>query len=1177
MKEERIKDAAERFEELERTRQLAPRFRQMYISLNRTFQLSLHQCTSHTHSTLVGTFAKTDYLLKEHHASAELRQAVNAARKRLELLRERNREKQLELERIFQENFEQDLRAIAFFVSLVYEAEMPETLRAALPLLRTSSSDHRLLGDCMRFIVERWDDDNVYGLLDNGSDNEARVCYSQNRSYEGDWTYLQELFYPGAQLNLVRPRTDEEGTIFPELIIFMPDYLVDISTIAACFESYGESPVIHLLNKLRPAPSTDAIILGNLASQFLDEELHHRQISYKESLLHFFRQNALSLLTTPLPDDFHQQAQKQRQHIRRAIQTDLPADIGSFRPENVMVEPSFFSEMLGVQGRMDFLQLDHRLLIEQKSGKCGFPQRDPDTPTQLEKHYVQMLLYMLLLRYNYREQYEANHRELHAFLLYSRYANSLLSLSWAPHLIFRAIRLRNRIAWSELQYAQGKLDFLTTLTPDQLNTHHTQSTLWTRYQRPALQELLSPIQKASPLLQAYFLRMLQFLECEHMLSKVGNQTKENAGFASIWQASLDDKLQSGDILIGKWKGTDPSPALPQGEEVVTLSIWNQLKALDTPLPCGGAGGGSSSTFRIGDIVILYPFDPDTEPDARKTMVLRGSIDTITATDVTISLRNEQVDRQIFLRHAEDEWAVEHDFYESSFSSLYRGLYAFLTAPAQRQDLLLFQREPVIDTNRQLLGDYGAFNPLVLRTQQARDLFLIIGPPGTGKTSFGMLYTLQEELLHHDTSVLILSYTNRAVDEICSKLVEVGIDFLRIGNRLSCNPAYRPYLLEERSFSNVQQLQQIIAETRVLVGTTTAFSSHVELLQVKPFTLAIIDEASQILEPHLLGIFSTLSEGARFVLIGDHKQLPAVVQQREEQSATDHPLLHDILLTNCRLSLFERLLRRYRHNPAVTFMLTRQGRMHPAIADFPNHAFYNNALQPVPLPHQQETLADNEQPRMAFYAVSYDPRLHQEQEVLSDKVNLAEANFIARLAVAICQQEGENFNPDRTLGIIVPYRHQIAAIRQAVDALLSPSPDAPVTNNCSQFLRRHDVAASVHDASTTLHSSLFTLHSSLFTHHSPLTIDTVERFQGSQRDYIIYGFTVSHRYQLDFLASNTFEEDGRLIDRKLNVAMTRARRHLFMVGNPAILSQNPVFNHLINYCQTQNCYHVVSEE
>lgn len=60
---------------------------------------------------------------------------------------------------------------------------------------------------------------------------------------------------------------------------------------------------------------------------------------------------------------------------------------------------------------------------------------------------------------------------------------------------------------------------------------------------------------------------------------------------------------------------------------------------------------------------------------------------------------------------------------------------------------------------------------------------------------------------------------------------------------------------------------------------------------------------------------------------------------------------------------------------------------------------------------------------------------------------------------------------------------------------------------------------------------------------------MERYQGSQRDYIIYGFTVRQRYQLDFLTNNTFEEDAMRIDRKLNVAMTRARLHMLMVATP----------------------------
>ena len=78
----------------------------------------------------------------------------------------------------------------------------------------------------------------------------------------------------------------------------------------------------------------------------------------------------------------------------------------------------------------------------------------------------------------------------------------------------------------------------------------------------------------------------------------------------------------------------------------------------------------------------------------------------------------------------------------------------------------------------------------------------------------------------------------------------------------------------------------------------------------------------------------------------------------------------------------------------------------------------------------------------------------------------------------------------------------------------------------------------------------------------VTIDTVERFQGSQRDYIIYGFTIQKPYQLDFLTDYAFEEDGCLIDRKLNVALTRAREHLLLVGNPDLLQQNPTFAQLL---------------
>jgi hypothetical protein len=120
-------------------------------------------------------------------------------------------------------------------------------------------------------LVESWDDDIVEATVAEGGARRVRVCYSSgNRLYPFDWTYLRRLFAPGVQLNLVRPR-EEEGVLYPELIIYEPDYLVDISAVAHCFTNYAESALVHLLHKIEPAAASSQIVLGNFAGQLLDE------------------------------------------------------------------------------------------------------------------------------------------------------------------------------------------------------------------------------------------------------------------------------------------------------------------------------------------------------------------------------------------------------------------------------------------------------------------------------------------------------------------------------------------------------------------------------------------------------------------------------------------------------------------------------------------------------------------------------------------------------------------------------------------------------------------------------------------------------------------------------------------------------------------------------------------
>ena len=147
------------------------------------------------------------------------------------------------------------------------------------------------------------------------------------------------------------------------------------------------------------------------------------------------------------------------------------------------------------------------------------------------------------------------------------------------------------------------------------------------------------------------------------------------------------------------------------------------------------------------------------------------------------------------------------------------------------------------------------------------------------------------------------------------------------------------------------------------------------------------------------------------------------------------------------------------------------------------------------------------------------------------MNLPEARVIAKMVKEIHSIRKEGFDPDRTVGVIVPYRNQIAAIRNEIAKFGIPL-------------------------------------------LAGITIDTIERFQGSQRKFIIYGFTVSKSYQLGFLTDQSFTEGEAVIDRKLNVAMTRAEEHLLLVGNAPLLRSDLTFSRLIDYLDKRKAVYVL---
>ena len=617
---------------------------------------------------------------------------------------------------------------------------------------------------------------------------------------------------------------------------------------------------------------------------------------------------------------------------------------------------------------------------------------------------------------------------------------------------------------------------------------------------------------------------------------------------------LAEKKDAGNIYTDLHIIRKEQSSAGSGYDTITLSVPDQGKDF---LP----------NFRIGDMVYLYTYKLKEEPDVRKAILYKGVLQEIHSDELVVHLTDGQQNADIFEMNL--PYAIEHGTSDASTGGSIRNLHQFICAPKEKRDLLLGQRAPQRDASLTLTRHYDdALDDIILRAKQAQDYFLLVGPPGTGKTSRALKFMVEEALndgtgmptaesiasggktaQQPASSILLMSYTNRAVDEICEMLVDSGIPFLRLGSEYSCDERFRPYLIE-KAISNCPKLEaikQYIIGTRVIVGTTSMMTSKPFIFSLKHFKLAIIDESSQILEPNLIGLLSAVD---KFILIGDYKQLPAVVQQSEQDSGIptindsqkggviDMSILQDICLTNCRNSLFERLIHWEDHEERSEFIgiLRRQGRMHPEIAEFPNRMFYRREkLEPVPCPHQLETELSYTLPSedalddlLKEHRMIFLPSKFCKEPNVSDKINANEAAIVVDLLRRIHRFYGERFDAKKTVGVIVPYRNQIAMVRKGIEKLGIPELEK-------------------------------------------ISIDTVERYQGSQRDVIIYSFTIQNIWQLDFLAGNSFVEDGAIIDRKLNVAITRARKQMIMTGNPEILRNNQIFSELMNYVKEKGGY------
>lgn len=556
----------------------------------------------------------------------------------------------------------------------------------------------------------------------------------------------------------------------------------------------------------------------------------------------------------------------------------------------------------------------------------------------------------------------------------------------------------------------------------------------------------------------------------------------------------------------------------------------------------------SHQFRFGSSVVLFS-NHDSKADR-----LEGTVTHQSANRMKISFRVDEL----------PDWAndgklgIDLLFDNNSYDEMQTALkQAINVAENERNELidvlvngskptfqhgLKFHRPEQLNDSQQL-----AVNKIV----SANHLAIVHGPPGTGKTTT-LVAAIKSLIKHNNQKILLVAPSNTAVDLLTEKLSLAGLNVIRVGNPARISEHLQAATLDykmadhpemktikslkkqaneyknmahkyKRSFGRAERQQRkalfdeahkigkeverteryimdnLFGQAQIITATLVG-ANHYTVRNLR-YDTVVIDEAGQALEP---ACWIAILKGSKLVFAGDHLQLSPSIKSNEAAKAG----LSETLLEKSVL----------RH-PESVVVLTEQYRMHRNIMGYSSTVFYNNQLNAHPTVADRLLSGDNEALTFIDTAgCSFEEKLNG-----TSTTNPEEASFLMDHLTNLVQKLSRYpKNEFPSIAVISPYKQQVQLL--------------------NDLLKENNV---------------------LSTFSNNISINTIDSFQGQERDVVYISLTRSNNEcNIGFLSDT----------RRMNVAMTRARKKLVVIGDSATLSKSSFYADFIAYAERLNAYH-----